>query len=115
MTTRAAKSAVADEIAAIEDLMNDLEKRLRRLSGNARSEASGAGADVSDFVSESLSNIMSKVRESAANMTQSAADEATRLGSDAMKKIVEEVEYRPLLMLGLAAGIGFLAGIANRR
>jgi ElaB/YqjD/DUF883 family membrane-anchored ribosome-binding protein len=115
MTTRAAKSAVADEIAAIEDLMNDLEKRLRRLSGNARSEASGASADVSDFVSESLSNIMNKVRESAASMTHSAADEATRLGSDAVKKIVEEVEYRPLLMLGLAAGIGFLAGIANRR
>jgi ElaB/YqjD/DUF883 family membrane-anchored ribosome-binding protein len=115
MTTRAAKSAVADEIAAIEDLMNDLEKRLRRLSSNARGEASGASADVSDFVSESLSNIMNKVRESAASMTQSAADEATRLGSDAMKKIVEEVEYRPLLMLGLAAGIGFLAGIANRR
>jgi len=30
MTTRAAKSVAADEIAAIEDLMSDLEKRLRR-------------------------------------------------------------------------------------
>ena len=36
MTTRAAKSATAEEIAAIEELIGDLEKRLRRLSSGAR-------------------------------------------------------------------------------
>ncbi|HEU5017835.1 MAG TPA: hypothetical protein VFT69_07645 [Pseudolabrys sp.] len=115
MTTRAANSAVSEEIAAIENLMKDVQTRVRRLSGQARSEASGASSDVGDFVSESLNNVMRRVRESAATMTQSAADEATRRGSDAVKKIAEEIEYRPLLMLGLAAGIGFLAGITSRR
>jgi len=115
MTTRAAKSVAADEIAAIEDLMNDLEKRLRRLSGAARGEAAGASADVSDFVNESLGNIMDRVRDSAATMGRSVADETSRVGSDAVKRLVDEVEHRPLVMLGIAAGIGFLAGLANRR
>ncbi len=58
MTTRAAKSATAEEIAAIEDLMGDLEKRLRRLSGTARNEVSGAAGDVRRFVSEALEHII---------------------------------------------------------
>ncbi len=115
MTTRTTKSAAADEIAAIEDLMNDLEKRLRRLSSAAKGEAAGASTDVRDFVSESLGNIMDRVRDSAANMGKSVADESSRVGADAMKRLVDEVEHRPLLMLGIAAGIGFLAGLANRR
>jgi ElaB/YqjD/DUF883 family membrane-anchored ribosome-binding protein len=31
------------------------------------------------------------------------------------EKLTDEVENRPLLMLGIVAGIGFLAGLANRR
>ena len=115
MSTRAAKSTATEEIAAIEELMSDLEKRLSRLSTNARGEAAGATGDVRDFVSESLNNIMARVRESAANMTQSVADETSRVGTDAFNRVVEEVEHRPLLMLGLAAGIGFLAGLGSRR
>lgn len=115
MTTRSTKSATAEEIAAIEDLMTDLEKRLRRLSGTARDEAAGASADVSGFVSEALDNIMSRVRERASTMGQSVADETSRVGADAVKRLVDEVEHRPLLMLGIAAGVGFLVGLANRR
>ena len=115
MTTRAAKSTAAEEVAAIEELVSDLEKRLRRLSSDARGEAAGASSDVRDFVSESLNNIMARVRDSAATMSRSVADETTRVGSDAFHRVAEEVEHRPLLMLGLAAGIGFLAGIGSRR
>jgi len=114
MTTRA-KSATAEEIAAIEDLVNDLEKRLRRLSGTTRREASGATGEVSDFVSEALERVTGRVRETAAEATQSIADEAMRFGGDAFKKLTDEVEQRPLLMLAAAAGVGFLAGLANRR
>jgi ElaB/YqjD/DUF883 family membrane-anchored ribosome-binding protein len=115
MTSRGAKSAAAEEIAAIEDLMTDLEKRLRRLSGTARTEASGASEDVGDFVSDALERIKERVRVSAADMSETVADEASRLGGDAFKKLTEEVEHRPLLMLAVAAGIGFLVGLANRR
>jgi len=115
MATRATKSARADEIAAIEDLMGDLEKRLRRLSGTARQEVSGATGEVGDFVSEALNRIMDRVGSRAAGAAQSAADEATQLGSSAFRKLTEEVEQRPMVILGVAAGIGFLAGLANRR
>jgi len=114
MSTRTSK-VTADEVAAIEDLVTDLEKRLRRLGISARGEAAGASGDVKDFVSETLNNIMTRVRESAASVGQSVAEETTRVGSDALKRLIDEVETRPLLMLGVAAGIGFLAGLANRR
>jgi ElaB/YqjD/DUF883 family membrane-anchored ribosome-binding protein len=115
MTTRAAKSAAAAEIAAIEGLIDDLEKRLRRLSGSAKREASGATGDIGDFVSEALSNIMGRVRDGASGVGNSVADEATRIGTDAFKKLTDEIESRPLIMLGVAAGVGFLFGLSNRR
>jgi len=115
MTTRTAKAGAAEEVAAIEELVSDLEKRLQRLSSAARREAAGASDDVGDFVHEALAKITARVRESAANMGQSVGDEASRLGTETIKKLVDEVEHRPLLMLGIAAGIGFLAGLANRR
>lgn len=115
MATRTTKSVTADEIAAIEDLMSDLEKRLRRLSDTARRETSGASSDIREFVSDALGSIMKHVRESAADVGETVADEATRYGSDAVKKLTDEVEQRPLIMLAVAAGIGFLVGLANRR
>lgn len=115
MTTRAAKSAAAEEIAAIEDLMSELEKRLRRLSGTARRETAGASNDVREFVGEALDRIMGRVRDSAATATSSAADEAARIGADAFKRLADEAEHRPLIMLAIAAGVGFLAGLADRR
>ncbi len=115
MTTRAAKSATTEEIAAIEELIGDLEKRLRRLSNGAGREMSGASGEVGDFVNEALQRIMNRVRESASEAGKSLADEATKLGTGAFQKLTDEVEQRPLLMLAAAAGIGFLAGLANRR
>jgi ElaB/YqjD/DUF883 family membrane-anchored ribosome-binding protein len=114
MSTRA-KSAAAEEIAAIEDLMSDLEKRLRRLGGSARRETSGASSDVRDFVGETLDRVMNRVRDKASDASGSVADEAARAGSDAFRKLTGEIEHRPLMLLAVAAGIGFLAGLANRR
>jgi ElaB/YqjD/DUF883 family membrane-anchored ribosome-binding protein len=53
--------------------------------------------------------------EIAAIVRQTVADEAMRIGADAFKKFADEIETRPLLMLGIAAGIGFVFGMANRR
>jgi ElaB/YqjD/DUF883 family membrane-anchored ribosome-binding protein len=114
MNTRAAKSN-AEEIAAIEDLLGDLEKRLRRLSSVTKREVSGASGEVSDFVSDALAGIMERVRESAENIGETVSDQASRVGANTVKKITDEVEQRPLVMLSIAAGLGFLVGMANRR
>ena len=57
---------------------------------------------------------MGRVRESAQSVSQSVTDKATDLGSDAYKKITNEMEHRPLTMLAIAAGIGFLFGMSRR-
>jgi hypothetical protein len=82
-------------VTAIEELVSDLEQRLRRLTGSAKREASGASDDIGEFVSDALDHIKSRVRESAAGLSQSVTDEARRFSGDAYRK---------------AAGIGFLAG-----
>ncbi|HWK94280.1 MAG TPA: hypothetical protein VNR39_02550 [Pseudolabrys sp.] len=115
MSTRSKIAAsTSDEIEAIKDLMADLEKRLQRLGGTAKSEVAGGASDISDFVNDALSGIMGRVRNNAQSVTDSVADKASEIGGDAVKKIVSEVETRPLTMLAIAAGIGFLFGVARR-
>ncbi len=106
---------VAGDIEAIEQLMSDLEKRLRRLGSFTRNEAAGASSDIGEFVSDALASIMRRVRESTGSVTDSVADEAARIGGKAFRKLGEEVEQRPLVMLGVAAGLGYLLGLAGRR
>lgn len=114
MSTRSKVATTADEIEAIKDLMADLEKRLHRLSGTAKSEVAGGASDISDFVSDSLAGIMNRVRDNAQSVSDTVTDKATEIGGDAVKKIAHEVETHPLTMLAIAAGIGFLFGIARR-
>ena len=114
MTTRSKAASTAEEIAAIQDLMSDLEKRLHRLTGAAKREFSGGSADVSDFVNEALNGIMGRVRESAQSVSQSVADKTAHLGGDALKKVGDEMEQRPLTMLAVATAIGFLFGMSRR-
>jgi ElaB/YqjD/DUF883 family membrane-anchored ribosome-binding protein len=76
-----------------------------------RRGASHAANGASDFVSDTISDAAERVRNGAGAMS----DEASRLGGEALRKIEDEVGQRPLLTLAIAAGIGFLAGMANRR
>ena len=114
MNTRGKAASATEEIAAIQELMSDLEKRLVRLSGVAKREFSGGSAEINDFVNDALAGIMGRVRESAQSVSQSVTDKATDLGSDAYKKIANEMEHRPLTMLAIATGIGFLFGMSRR-
>jgi ElaB/YqjD/DUF883 family membrane-anchored ribosome-binding protein len=114
MSTHSKAASTTEEMAAIQDLMNDLEKRLHRLSGATKREFSGGAGEVHDFVNDALKGIMDRVRDGARSVSQSATDTATDLGIDALKKISNELEQRPLTMLAIAAGIGFLFGMSRR-
>jgi ElaB/YqjD/DUF883 family membrane-anchored ribosome-binding protein len=106
---------VSEDITEIEreiaGLMTDLESRIGRLNSLSRKGASNAASEAGDYVSETLSETAQRLRNGAHAVT----DEASRLGSDALRRVEEEVEQRPLLTLAIAAGIGFLAGMAGRR
>ena len=110
MSTSSKVASTAEEIASIQELMSDLERRLHRLSGATKREFSGASGEINDFVNDALAGIMDRVREG----SHSVADKATHIGSDAFKKITQEVEERPLTMLAIATGIGFLFGLTRR-
>src|SRR5665213_2028007 len=77
MNTRSKAASNSEEIAAIQELMSDLEKRLNRLTGSAKREISGGSADINEFVNDALNGIMGRVREGAHNVSQSVADKAT--------------------------------------
>jgi ElaB/YqjD/DUF883 family membrane-anchored ribosome-binding protein len=105
---------IADEIASIENLISDLQRRLRKLNNTVREEAAGASGDVNDFVSEALAGIMERLRASTENLTEDVAERAAKVKDDTFRRVAEEVEHRPLTLLAIAAGIGFLLGMARR-
>jgi ElaB/YqjD/DUF883 family membrane-anchored ribosome-binding protein len=106
---------VAEDIASIEreigELMHDIETRVGRLNALAKKNVKGAASDASDYVSETISDAADRVRGGA----HVVSDEAARMSTDALRRIEDEVGQRPLLTLAIAAGIGFLAGMAGRR
>jgi len=108
-------STVNDDISNIErelgQLMADIETRVSRLNALTKRGASQAANGASEFVSDTISDAADRVRNGAHVMS----DEAARLSGEALRKIEDEVGQRPLLTLAIAAGIGFLAGMANRR
>src|SRR5262245_37207662 len=105
----------SDDIAEIEReiarLMGDLENRVGRLRTLTKNSAAHAASDAGEYVSEALAETAERLRNGAHAVT----DEAARVGNEALRKIEDEIEQRPLLTLAIAAGIGFLAGMAGRR
>lgn len=108
------KSSKAAEVARIEELIDDLESRLRRLNNSAHREAEGASDDINQFVSGAIKRVMKSVRDRANTFTEQAADRASKVGVDAYKRVIDEVEQYPLATLAVAAGVGFLLGATRR-
>ena len=106
---------VSEDIANIEheigQLMHDIEARVGRLQALAKRSAKDAADNASEFVSDTVSDAADRMR----NGAHSVSDEASRLSGDAIRRIEDEIGQRPLLTLAIAAGIGFLAGMAGRR
>jgi len=63
------------------------------------------------FVSDTVNDAADRVR----NGASAVSEETSRMAGDAIRRIEDEVGQRPLLTLAIAAGIGFLAGMAGRR
>jgi len=111
--------STSGDVAALEQeigkLLGDLETRVSRLNTLARQTASHAASDASEYVSDTLSDTVDRLRTSAEEAAERVRAEAAHYGNEALRKVEGEIEQRPLLTLAIAAGIGFLAGIAVRR
>jgi ElaB/YqjD/DUF883 family membrane-anchored ribosome-binding protein len=102
------------DIAAIERLMSELQTRLDRLSGTA-ARTSSSVADAAGRAEEAISAVLSDVADKFGKRARATGDEAVKLGTNVMRRIGAEVEYRPVATLAVAVGIGFLLGFIGRR
>ena len=125
-------SSYAREFAEVERRMHHLEQRLNRLGGIAsRTAANGvAGAAqaterMGDALVNALGDLVDRFRGGARSLSGEAARfgqdatrfgyEASKLGGEALRRVSTEVERRPLMMIGVAVGVGLLIGWAGRR
>jgi len=94
----------------------------RKAGRRASAGLSAAGEQLGDAVAAAVNDLVERLRSG----RQIAGDEALRLGSDAarfgakagndaLKRVTEEIEYRPLTMLAVAIGIGILIGMAGSK
>jgi ElaB/YqjD/DUF883 family membrane-anchored ribosome-binding protein len=117
----------ADDYAEVERRLQTLEKRLDRLAskaGRATSEFSSAVGEATDQIGDVLVSALAEMAQRFRGGTRSVGDEAARmarraskLGHGALDRVTTEVEQRPLLVVGVAVGVGLLllAGLAARR
>jgi ElaB/YqjD/DUF883 family membrane-anchored ribosome-binding protein len=109
--TQAVSPDIADMQAEVRQLMNDLEDRIERLNALSKRGAEHAVDGVNDLVYGALSGVTGRVREGA----RTVSDDAAKIGNQAIDQIARQIDKRPLLTLAIAAGIGFIAGLARRQ
>jgi ElaB/YqjD/DUF883 family membrane-anchored ribosome-binding protein len=119
-------SAFEPDLAAIEGrlraLENDLERVARKAGRRISARSSAAGDQIGDAVAAPVSQIVDQIRrgkrvagDEAVRFGNEAAKIGSRLGNDALDRIVRETEYRPLAAHAVAIGIGILIGMVGRR
>ena len=100
----------------IRHLASDLQDRLNRLNSISRKGAAHAGEGVQDFIADTLDSFAGKaVSQLTSGMQERVTDftdEATKMSNKAIKRVSREIDRRPLLTLAIAAGVGYLAGMA---
>ena len=66
---------------------------------------------VNDLVYGAMSGVTDRVRDNA----RAISDDAAKISNQAIGTIASQIDKRPLLTLAIAAGIGFIAGLARRQ
>lgn len=117
----------SQRLGEIEQLIDDLEKRLTRLSriaGRSAQDTSSQGANKADRVGDAIAGALSDLADRFRGRTRHIGDDVGRLGNEALqfgntalRKLTHEVERRPLVTLAVAVGVGLLAAglLASRR
>jgi ElaB/YqjD/DUF883 family membrane-anchored ribosome-binding protein len=110
-----------NDLADMTRRMRSMEQRLERIGSNAANRASASIARNTDGLGDTLATAFGHLADQFRNGSRFGDDaahyaqEAAKFGNDALRRLSREVEHRPLVMLAVAAGVGFLAGLAGRR
>jgi ElaB/YqjD/DUF883 family membrane-anchored ribosome-binding protein len=119
-------SAFAPNIVAIEGRLRALEDELERFGRKAGRRASAGMSTAADRVGDAVASAVSEIVDRLRSGGRTASDEAlrfgndaakfgARVGNDALQRVAEEVEHRPLLTVAVAIGIGILIGMAGTK
>ena len=112
-------STIERRLRAIE---GDLERYGRKAGRRASSGLSTAGEQIGDALSPILSEIADRIRDGrrvaggeAARLGNEAVRLGTRVGNQALARVSDEAEHRPLVTIAVALAVGVLIGMAGRR
>jgi len=84
-------------------------------SGEHPASAGQAADRLGETVASALSTIADRFRDGAGSMGDGAAkfrSEAAKIGNNALRRLADCVEHRPLVTLAVAVGVGVLVGLA---
>jgi ElaB/YqjD/DUF883 family membrane-anchored ribosome-binding protein len=99
--------AISSNLREIDGRLRTLERHLQRVGSRASENAEG----ISEAVASALSASADRFRGSAT----SVGSEAAKLGHDALRRLTDEAEERPLAMIAVALGVGILIGLSMPR
>jgi ElaB/YqjD/DUF883 family membrane-anchored ribosome-binding protein len=116
-------SDFSPSVAAIQKHLGAVEKELEKIGRIAGRQTIDGVATASDQISDAISAILSQMVDRFRKGRQAAGDQAERLGnqaldlgakygSNALQRVANEAEHRPLITVGVALGIGILIGVA---
>jgi ElaB/YqjD/DUF883 family membrane-anchored ribosome-binding protein len=101
--------------------VREIERRLRLLEKQLGDSTSASAAEVAEragaVIAPVLNRIADRFRGGAHSISDEAAklgNEVAKLGNDALRRLSNEVEHRPLVTLAVAVGVGILVGLASR-
>ena len=110
-------------VTAIQQHLGAVEKELEkigRIAGRRTSIAAvGAAEQIGDAVSTIVNDMMDRFRQGrqmaggqAGRLGNEALDLGAKYSNDALRRIADEIENRPLVTIAVALGIGILIGAA---
>jgi ElaB/YqjD/DUF883 family membrane-anchored ribosome-binding protein len=97
-------------VREIERRLRSLEQQLERVGDRT----SASTAEVVERVGAAIAPVLSSTADRLRGGAHSVSDEAAKLSNEALRRLSNEVEHRPLITLAVAVGVGILVGLASR-
>jgi ElaB/YqjD/DUF883 family membrane-anchored ribosome-binding protein len=110
--------ALSTEIGDIDQRLRALERRLEAIGGRSAASAVQAADHVGETIASALSGVAERLRGGADSVRDEVAKiggDAAKLGNQALRRLVDEVEHRPLVTLAVAVGVGILVGLVSHQ
>ena len=103
--------AISTNLREIDGRLRTLERRLQRLGNETSANAALAAEGIGEAVASVLSGMADRFRGRAT----SVESEAAKLGQNALRRLTDEAENRPIVMIAVALGVGLLVGLSLPR